>query len=168
MSRGTIRVRQVVDWSSALWAGLVAGTVLLVANWILAPMLLSVNGWVVVRLYASAVLGDGVLAPPASFDVVALAAALVVHYAVAIAAAVLLAITIYRWGVVAGFVGGALFGVAMYCIGVYVITLALPAFMLLESPVFLLTHVVFGATAGTVYELLEVETFEPIEAEAAS
>ncbi|MFQ5436962.1 MAG: hypothetical protein ACE5FD_19060, partial [Anaerolineae bacterium] len=56
------RMVQLVDWSTAVWAGLLAGVVFLLLNLILAPLFIGGNGWVIIRLMASPMLGDGILA----------------------------------------------------------------------------------------------------------
>ncbi|MCB0260238.1 MAG: hypothetical protein KDE62_11065, partial [Calditrichaeota bacterium] len=59
------KMRQVVDWSAAVWAGIVAGLVFMLLNLYVTPYVLGGNAWVMVRLFASVILGQGILAPPA-------------------------------------------------------------------------------------------------------
>lgn len=150
--------RQVVDWSSAVWASVIAATIFLGLNLFVTPAVLGGNAWVFIRLLASLTLGEGVLAPPATFDLAALVAGVLTHYALSIAFGILLAVIIHRWGVLVGVAGGALYGVALYSINIYTLTLVFPWFMTVESGIFLATHVIFGVAAGGLYEALEVET----------
>ncbi len=159
------RMRQLVDWSAAVWAGSIAGTVFLLLNLFLIPAMVGGNAWTIVRLFASILLGEGVLAPPATASVPALGAALVAHYALSVVFALVIAWILHRWGIVIGVIGGALLGLALYCINFYTLTLAYPWFYAMRNGVFVFTHVVYGALAGGIYEALEVEEFVPAEPE---
>jgi len=153
------RMRQLVDWSAALWAGLIAGIVFLILNLIIIPIGWDTNIWLVVRLFASIVMGERALPPPADFDPVILVVALVTHLALSIIFALLLAYIIHRWGLIVGIIGGAIFGIAIFCINVYGLTYFYYWFSLMRSWPFLLAHIIFGALAGGIYEALEVEEF---------
>jgi len=61
MSQGETspRRRQLVDWSAAIWAGLIGGTAFLVVNFLLTPVLYGGNAWVSIRLLASIVIVTG-------------------------------------------------------------------------------------------------------------
>lgn len=159
MSRKRSVLRQLVDWRAAAWSGLVAGTVFLAINWIAIPRMLGMDGGVMVRYFASTVLGAEVLDPQRDLSTAAVGAALGSHFVLSFAAAALLAIIIHRYGLVVGILGGALFGLALYVINIYTLTYFLPWFFALEGKPFMLAHVVFGAFAGGAYEALEVERF---------
>jgi hypothetical protein len=152
--------RLLVDWSAAFQAGLIAGTVFLFVNLILGPMAYGGNVWVWIRLLASPILGPEILAPPATFHAGALAAALVFQYGLAIIYTVTIAYVLHRWGLWVGILGGALIGLAFYAIDFYTLTYFFPWFWALGGWVMALSHVLFGAFAGGVYELLEVEEWE--------
>lgn len=157
------RMRQLVDWSAAVWAGLIAGLVFLLLNLFLVPLFVGGNAWVVLRLLASIVLGEGALAPPATFDLSVLIVALITHFVLSILFALLLAYIIHRWGLIVGIVGGALFGLALYATNFYTLTLFFPWFFAMRSWPIVIAHIIFGAVAGGVYEALEVEEFVPVE-----
>ncbi|GJM44730.1 MAG: hypothetical protein DHS20C21_15720 [Gemmatimonadota bacterium] len=161
------RGKQLVDWSAALWAGWMAGAVFLGLNVVLTPLLVGGNAWVIVRLFASVVLGPGILAPPATFHLGALVAALAVHFALSLLFALLVAYLLHRGGLIVGVVGGALFGLALYFINLYSLTYFFPWFFAMRSGVLVATHVLFGAMAGGIYEALEVEEFADGEDAAA-
>lgn len=154
------RMRQLVDWRAALWSGLIAGTIFLLLNLFLSP---TGNAWAMIRLFASVVLGDEILAPPSTFDGTALIVALIVHFALSILYALLIAYVIHRGGLLSGIIGGALLGLALYSINFYTLTLLYPWFFAMRSAVFIGTHALFGALAGGIYEALEVEIFVPAE-----
>lgn len=156
----SIRVRQLVDWRAAFWAGLLAGTVFLLVNLFVVPALMEGRFWISVRLVASILLGKGVLAPPAAADAGALIACIVVHYVLALAMAALIAYVVHRGGLIGGILGGAALGLAFYFIDYYTLTWFFPQFFAMKHWSVIVSHVLFGAIAGGVYELLEDQIFE--------
>jgi len=160
----TQRVRQVVDWSAAVWAGLIAGLIFLLLNLILTPIVFGANGWFILRFLASPVLGEGILPPPMSFDAAALVVGLLLHFALSIGFSLLLAFILHRGGLLTGILGGALLGLGLFFINFYTFTLFFPWFFALRSWIMVLTHIIFGAVAGGVYEGLGVAEFVPVEA----
>jgi len=159
MSYASPRMRQLVDWSAAIWAGLIAGTIFLLINLIIIPISWGTNVWLVVRIFASVTLGERALPPPADFDPMILVVAVVTHLVLSVFFAMLLAYIIHRWGLIVGIVGGAIFGLAIYCINVYGLTYFYYWFAIMRAWPFLVAHIIFGACAGGIYEALEVEEF---------
>ncbi len=157
------RMVQLVDWSAAVWAGLLAGALFLLLNLILLPLFIGGNGWVIIRLMASPMLGAAILSPPATFAANALAAALVTHFVLSILFSMLTAFIIHRGCLLTGILGGALIGLFLYLINFYAFTFFFPWFFAMRSWVFILTHILFGVIAGGVYEGLEVEEFVPAD-----
>lgn len=156
----TVQVRKVVDWRAAFWAGLVAGTVFLLANLFVVPALMDGRFWISVRLVASIVLGRDVLAPPATAHAGALLAAVGIHYVLALAMTAVIAYVVHRGGLVGGVLVGALLGLAFYFIDYYTLTYFFPQFFAMKHGSVVASHVVFGALAGGVYELLEDQIYE--------
>ena len=165
--RSRDRLVQLVDWSAAVWAGIVGGAAFLLMNLFVTPAIVGGNAWVQVRLLASVVLGPKILAPPATFDAGALTAALAVNFVLAILFALFVAWVLHRWGLIVGIVGGAVLGLALYLVDFYSLTYFLPQFFAMNGRAYLLSHVVFGAVVGGVYEALEVERFEPADGSPA-
>jgi len=152
--------RKLVDWKAVMWAGLVAGTVFLLVNLFIVPRIMGGSFWISTRLVGSIVLGESVLAPPATFHGGALAAAIAVHYVLALAMAAIIAIVVHRGGLVSGIIGGALLGLAFYFIDYYTLSYFFPQFWAMKHSSVLASHVLFGALAGGIYELLEDQIFE--------
>lgn len=152
------RLRQLVDWRAAIIAGAISGIVLLLLEMIFTAMAVG-SPWIFVRMLGAVVLGPRVLAPPATFAPEVFLAALAVHLPLSIAFACLIAFVLHRWGLWVGILGGAVLGVALYWINFGTVFNLVPWFAPMKSWETLWAHVVFGAIAGGVYELLEVERF---------
>ncbi len=156
----SLPTRKVVDWRAACWAGLVAGTVFLLVNLFVVPALMQGKFWISVRLIASIVLGREVLAPPATAHTAALVAAIAVHYVLALAMAAVIAYVVHRGGLIGGILIGALLGLAFYFIDYYTLTYFFPQFFAMRHWSVIASHMLFGALAGGVYELLEDQIYE--------
>jgi hypothetical protein len=68
---------------------------------------------------------------------------------------VLIAVVIHRWGLLVGIIGGGIMGIAIYLLNLYFFTVLFEWFFAINSSVLLLSHILFGATAGGVYELFD-------------
>ncbi|MBC8171530.1 MAG: hypothetical protein H7X77_07645, partial [Anaerolineae bacterium] len=112
-------IQRNVTWRAIPIAGLVAGTVFLLVNVLLMPVVYQINGLLVVRYIASLVMGSSVLD---STDTGTLVVGLIVHYALSMLFTLVIAIVIHRWGLVVGIIGGALLGLAIYSINLYTMT----------------------------------------------
>jgi hypothetical protein len=154
--------RQVVDWRAAFLAGLFAGVGLFLLQMASTAWLLG-SPWVFPRMTGAMVLGRDVLPPPATFDPVVAAVAFVFHMVLSFLYAALFAFILHRGGLLLGVVGGALLGLGLYAINFFTFAAFFPWFLDLRSGLVLALHVVFGALAGGVYELLEVERFVPVD-----
>jgi len=159
MAKGSIRMRQLMDWRAAFVAGVIAGIVLLILQLAILPVMTGTSPWVTLRLIAAIVLGEGVLPPPASLDAGVLVVALLLHLVFSILATLVIAFVLHRWGLLVGIVGGALLGLAFYAINYYTFLLYFPWFFPMRSWIALLAHVIFGAVAGGTYEALERDEF---------
>ncbi len=157
------KMKQIMDWRAALWSGLIAGFVFLFLNIFLVPILLGGNMWVIIRLFSSIFFGQIILAPPATYNLPALIMCIITNLVLSELYTILIAFVLHKYGLITGIIGGALFGLAIYLINFYSLSYFFPWFFVMRSWPFVLTHILFGAIAGGVYELLEVEEFEPIE-----
>lgn len=141
-----------LTWKAVLISGLVGGTVFLLTNLILAPAVLDINMEVLLRYMGALVLGSDSLTETGSG---ALVIGVLVHYVLSILFAALIAIVVHRWGMGIGIVGGALMGLALYSINIYSLTTLVEWFFAINSSVLLLSHVLYGAVVGGVYEIFD-------------
>lgn len=141
-----------VTWRAVFISGLVAGTLFLLVNVLLAPAVLQVDAGLTLRYFAALVMGSRVLTQ-AGTEV--LVVGVIVHYLLSLAFALLIAIVVHRWGLLVGIVGGALLGLAIYSINLYTLTLFFQWFFAINSTIIIISHVIFGAVAGGVYEMFD-------------
>lgn len=153
-------MRQLVDWGAAFWAGLISGVISFALILIISGIVLG-SPWYVTRLEGSILLGPSVLPPPTSFDPAIFLMALVVHLVLAVLFTMLVAVIVHKYGIIISVIGGALIGLALYGINYYSLSYFFPWFYQFRSWMFLVEHIVFGAIAGGLYELFEVEVFVP-------
>ncbi len=163
MERDSSGMRVVVDWSAALWAGIISGTVFYLLNIFLVPFVNGGNSWTIIRYLASPVLGESILPPPAIFDIQALIVSIICTLVLAVIFTVIVSYVLHRGGLILGIFGGALFGLALYFINFNTLTLLVPWLYALSSPVMMVTHIIFGILAGGLYEAFEVEEYELLE-----
>jgi len=156
-----------MDTRAAFWAGVISGFFFLFGSMTLTWWAVG-SPWVVTRLLASLILGSGVLPPPATFTPGTVLVALIVHFALSIGYAMLIAFVLHRWGILVGIVGGALLGLAFYAINFYAISYLFPWFYPMRSWMFAASHALFGAVVGGLYETMEVERFVPPQDTAQS
>ena len=154
------RMRQVMDWRAAVQAGLIAGVILLILMLIGYPVATGGSAWTVFRFIGSLLLGREIIGSP-DFNFGITVTAIVVHLALSVVYAWILAFIIHRWGLIIGFIGGAVFGLALFAINFYTFTLLFPWFTIVRTWQFVALHILFGTVAGTVYELLEEDILVP-------
>lgn len=147
-------IQKHMTWRAVLVAGLVAGTVFLLTNIFLMPVVVGVDPMLSLRYFASLPLGQGVLTQTDNTTMIAVTGVLI-HYVFSLLFALVIAIVVHRWGLIVGIVGGAILGLAIYAINLYTMTVFFPWFFAFNNPVLLLSHVLFGAVAGGVYELFD-------------
>jgi len=141
-----------IAWKAIPIAWLVAATAFLAVNWIFNPSYLGISSTFLFPYFASIVLGPDVLIDPSTTTLIIGG---VVHYLLALVFTFIIAIVIHRWGFLIGLIGGGLLGLAFYAINFYTMTLFFDWMFAIHNPVLVTSHVVFGAVAGGIYELLD-------------
>jgi hypothetical protein len=145
-----------VDARAAIYAGVAAGilaTALQIVLWAIFTDAIPAILYRDSRFAAAIVLGSGVLPPPASFDPGIMMIAAVVHFALAIAYALLLAWLIANLRMRTSLVVGAAFGLSVYALNMYGFTAVFPWFASSRDWITTLTHLVFGMVLAAVYRI---------------
>ncbi len=154
-----------VDWRASVLAGLVAGTLALILNLTLLPAIIGGTAELVLRYFASIMLGEGVVNPGYDYGTITAIVAVLTHYLLSILLTMIIAFVVHSRGVVGGTIGGAILGLAIYLINMYAVTAIFYWFFTLESTIFLVLHMIFGAMAGALYEVMEREEYEVAQGE---
>ena len=151
-------------WRATVWAGVIAGTLATLVQALLwlaftddFPAILFLDA----RLTAALLLGGSVLPPPATFDAGIMLAATLVHFALSIAYAALLARLAARFAGIPPLATGAAFGVALYIVNLYGFTAIFPWFVQARGWITLIAHGVFGMAAISAYRWLQVSNARP-------
>jgi uncharacterized membrane protein YagU involved in acid resistance len=146
-----------LDWSAAVWAGMIAGVVFLMMEMILVATVGGESPWGPPRMMAAMVMGQEVLPPPATFDFAVVMVAMIVHFVLSIIYGFILAWAIANWtmGLGAAIAVGAVFGLALYLINFYIFTpLMFPWFAMARNMITISAHIVFGLVLGWAYVAL--------------
>ncbi|WP_296911674.1 hypothetical protein [Polaromonas sp.] len=73
-----VTARQSIDWSSAIWSGIIAGAVFMMLEMVMVPLFVGGSPWGPPRMIAAIGMGRGVLAPPDSFALVPMMVAMAI------------------------------------------------------------------------------------------
>ena len=93
-----------------------------------------------------------------------LLASLLVNTVLSVLFALVIAYVVHRGGILTGIVGGAVLGLALYAINFYTISSFFTWMYALTGWPIVVSHILFGALVGGIYEGLEEEIFVPAEA----
>lgn len=152
-------VRHLMDWKAAVIAGLIAGAIFLLVLLVAYPLVTGGTPWTVFRFMGAIILGESVLPPPTTFDAGVVVTAVLLHFILSVIYTLVLAFIVHRWGILVSVIGGVLFGLALYLINFFTFTMFFPWFYPARAWPFSVVHILFGAIAGGVYELLEKDVF---------
>ena len=141
------RMKQLVDWSAAIWAGLISGMLFLLYLLTILPAF--TEGLSASQLLLSILNKD-------SLNTGGFVLAAVIIVIISVLYALVIASLIHRGGLIAGMLLGAVLGFSIFVINVYVLP------FLFYNPLLIVGHVLFGTFVGGIYEGLEVEEFEPV------
>ncbi|MGD9967557.1 MAG: hypothetical protein AB7Q23_10515 [Hyphomonadaceae bacterium] len=138
---------------AAIWAGLIAGLAFLVIEMAML-MMMGQSPWGPPRMMGAIVLGRDVLPPPATFDLPAVAAAMMVHFPLSILYAFVLALALERLSLWPALLAGAVFGLAIYFINFYGFTALFPWFADARGLGSIAGHVLYGLVLAFSYKKL--------------
>ncbi|MBY4697232.1 sodium:proline symporter [Burkholderia latens] len=102
------------------------------------------------RMTAALVIGRRVLGAPAGFDPAIMSVATLVHAALSLAYAAVLARLVRNLSSGAALLAGGVFGLVLYGVNLHAFTAIFPWFVDARGAITLVAHVVFGATAAGV------------------
>jgi hypothetical protein len=148
-----------MDWKAAVIAGLIAGAIFLLVLLVAYPLVTGGTPWTVFRFMGAIILGESVLPPPTTYDAGVVVTAVLLHFILSVIYTLVLAFIVHRWGILVSVIGGVLFGLALYLINFFTFTMFFPWFYPARAWPFSVVHILFGAIAGGVYELLEKDVF---------
>lgn len=142
-----------IAWRPALLAGGVGGVAYLAMQFLWSSLATGEGSWTWFRFTGAIVFGRGVLTQEA-FDPTVFAVALLVHFGLSIAYAVVLGVVLTRGGVGLAALVGAMFGAALYALNYYAFATLFPWFVDLRHGVTLANNVVFGIATALTYRHL--------------
>ncbi|MDX2076182.1 MAG: hypothetical protein SFZ02_07110 [bacterium] len=142
-------IQKNVTWRAVLLAGIVGGIVFLLVQMLIPP---AISPSLLFRYIGSLAMGSDVLTNGNSSAVVV---GIVIHFSLSLVFALIITIVVHRWGLLVGIIGGAILGLALYGINLYTLTRVFPWFFAINTTSLLLSHVLFGAVAGGIYELFD-------------
>ncbi|MCA8107156.1 MULTISPECIES: sodium:proline symporter [Burkholderia] len=105
------------------------------------------------RLTAAIVMGPRVLGASGGFDPLVMGVATLVHAALSLVYAAVLARLIRSLPLVAALFAGGAFGFLLYGVNLYGFTAIFPWFIPVRGAITLIAHLVFGITAAAVYHV---------------
>ncbi len=134
-------------------AGLIAGAVFMMMEMGLVA-LSGGSPWGPPRMIAAIVMGEGVLPPPASFDLMIMMAAMAIHLMLSIVIGVGFAFIAKRFGLLMAVGVGAVVGLALYVVNFYGMTAIFPWFAMARNTISIVSHIAFGMVLGLSYHRL--------------
>jgi len=147
---------QSVNWKAVIIAGLVAGLVFMMLEMVLVGTIGGQSPWGPPRMIAAIAMGDGVLPPPATFDIGIMMVAMMIHFPMSIILAAILgwAISHWRMNLMTSLIVGAIFGLVVYFVGFYLMTPIFPWFAMARGGISIFAHAMFGLVLGWTYHAI--------------
>lgn len=151
-------VQRSPDWTVAAVAGFAAGAVLMVLELLWSTIIMGSSPWETSHMVAAIVMGQDAL-QSTDFNLMIVAVALITHYVLGIAFALILSAMIvsFRFDSSIGMVllGGAVFGVVMYLFNFYGMVRFFSWFAEMRGWATVVAHVIFGMLVAAMYWKLE-------------
>lgn len=141
------------DLKAGALAGLIAGAVFMMMEMGLVA-LSGGSPWGPPRMIAAIVMGEGVLPPPASFDLMIVMVAMVVHFMLSIIIGLGFAFLAGRFSLLMAVAVGAGIGLALYLVNFYGMTAFFPWFAMARNMISIVSHIAFGMVLGLSYRAL--------------
>lgn len=144
---GPLRERGRIDPMMVLVAGLSAGvlaTLVQLVLWWLAEIPLGETLFRDARLTAALLMGPEVLPPPATAEWDILLVATLIHFSLSVAYALIPASLVGHWQTREALLAGAVYGLLIYMVNLYGLTMFFPWFAVSRDWVTLVVHLIFG------------------------
>lgn len=147
-----------LDIKAAVWAGLIAGAVFMMLEMVLVGTVGGGSPWGPPRMIAAMVMGQDVLPPPATFDWGIMIVAMMIHLLLSVILGFVLGWVISRWhlGLGAAIGLGLAFGLLIYVINFYGMTVVFPWFATARNAISIFAHAMFGLVLGWAYHAIAV------------
>jgi hypothetical protein len=140
------------DWSAAVWAGVIAGIVFMMAEMLMVMVFMGQSPWGPPRMMAAMVMGQDVLPPPATFDMGIMMTSMMIHFPLSIIYGLMVGWIVHRMSSTSALVIGGVFGLAIYFINFYLVAPVLfPWFTEAQNWVSLVAHLIYGLVLGGTY-----------------
>lgn len=110
--------------------------------------------WGPPRIIAAIVMGQDVLPPPATFDLMIMMAAMAAHFMLSIVIGIGFAFTAGRFGMMMTVLAGASVGIALYVVNFYGFTAIFPWFAMARGVISIIAHIGFGVVLCLAYRML--------------
>jgi hypothetical protein len=146
-----------LNWGGAICAGIVAGVAATGAQVVLWWIFTDTLPWIFyrdVRLTAAMLMGQEVLPPPATFDWTVMGVATVIHFTISVAYSLILACMISHLGMMLSLLAGCFYGLILYVINMYGVTVIFPWFAAARDWITIVAHIVFGIFLAGTYKAL--------------
>ncbi len=145
-----------LNWKAAIIAGLVAGLVFMMLEMVLVGTIGGQSPWGPPRMIAAMAMGEGVLPPPATFNMAIMMVAMMIHFPMAIALAAVLgwAISHWRMNLMTSLIVGTIFSLVFYFISFYIMTAVFPWFAMARGGIAIFAHAMFGLVLGWTYHAI--------------
>jgi len=99
-------------------------------------------------------MGESVLPPPATFDVMIVMVAMAVHFMLSIVIGAVFALVARRFGLLMAVLAGAILGLGLYVVNFYGFTAIFPWFAMARNAISIVSHIGFGVVLGLSYRIL--------------
>lgn len=146
-----------LSWIRAAAAGVIAGIVATVAQVILWWAFTDELPWILyrdARLTAAVVMGTAVLPPPSTFDLKVMMVATGIHTGLSVVYSLILVFAIHRLPMQGALLAGLVFGLILYVVNMYGMTVMFPWFSQVRDWITVAAHVLFGISVAAVYKIL--------------
>ncbi len=145
-----------IDTKAAIYAGLIAGLVFMMLEMILVATVGGSSPWGPPRMIGAMLLGEGVLPPPATFDMMVFLVAMIIHFILSIVLGIVFALIADKagWGTGMAAIAGLVFGIVIYFVSFYGMTAVFPWFAMARGAISIFAHAMFGLVLGYAYRAL--------------